>query len=488
MMTFTSVLTALPIVAHGLIVVLVATRIVVKRRETGESMAWLTLVAVFPLFGAVMYLFVGELWLARNRLDRTVRFAASATVRLNELRALASDGLHAESDSDRALHAYGDNALNAPALHGNRLACMTDSGAVFDAMISDIESSRQTCHLLFYICSPEGKVASVLEALIRAAERGVSCRLLVDAVGSGPFLNSEWMERLRDAKVMCAASMPVGRIRARLSRIDVRNHRKVVAIDGRIAYCGSLNLIDPANTTSSVAGAVGRWVDVMARIEGPSAETLDMVMMHDWIADYEGELPEESEWIRTEAPSMPGDSTVQVVSSGPGQSPRATSDMMLTMIFGARRELVITTPYFVPNESVLTSMICAARRGVHVRLILPYRLDSRLVRLASYAFYDDLLAEGIEIHRFMAGLLHTKTITADGELAFIGSANMDRRSFDLNYETSLFVFTDDDVQHVREIQLSYLADSERVDAEEWSKRPYLKRVVSNAVQLFSPLL
>ncbi|MCA9297033.1 MAG: hypothetical protein KC983_10960, partial [Phycisphaerales bacterium] len=288
--------------------------------------------------------------------------------------------------------------------------------------------------------------------------------------------------------VMCLPSLPVGRIRARLGRIDVRNHRKVVAIDGRIAYCGSLNLIDPTNTTDTVADAFGPWVDVMARIEGPAAETLDMVMMHDWIADCDGAPPEESGWLRTEAPYTPGDSTVQVVSSGPGQSPRATSDMMLTMIFGAHRELVITTPYFVPNESVLTSLICAARRGVHIRLILPWRLDSRLVRLASYAFYEDLLSEGVEIHRFKAGLLHTKTITADGELAFIGSANMDRRSFDLNYETSLFVFTDDEVQKVREIQLSYLSDSVRVDAEEWRNRPFKDRVVSNAVQLFSPLL
>lgn len=478
---------SLPVVLHWAIVVGLAIRIMMKRRETGVALAWLVVVATVPLGGALVYLLVGETWMAPARRRRARALLSQSHSRITLLRERAQAVREAGSFDrfDLALSTYADRALNAPVLTGNRIDIVDGAEPFFARLIEDIDNAKETVRLMFYIWWPGGIVEEVTAALGRAAARGVKCIALIDAAGSRTFFRAGGRPALECLGIDVVPLLPVGIIRALFARIDLRNHRKIATIDRRIAYCGSMNMADPALFKAD--GGYGRWVDVMARVEGPAAEALDITLCLDWALDATG--PTAS--LIMDAPGsveLPGEVAAQVVSSGPGQSPRGTLDTLLTMIFAARNELIITTPYFIPNEPMLAALICAARRGVKMRLVLPELVDSRLVRLASRAYYDDLLNEGVEIHLYRGGLLHAKTVTVDGRAGLIGSANMDRRSFGVNFETSLFIYTDSVVADIRALQLKYIESARPVDKKAWLARPFHSRLVENAIQVFAPIL
>ena len=476
---------ALPVILHWSIVLGLGTRIILSRRDIGTSLAWLTLVAIFPFIGAGLYLLIGELWLARSRVRRTIIAGQQFDTQVKDLLPHETELWSHELDVDRTLNAYATRGLGIPTLQGNRITLFSKAHATFDAMVRDIDNATHTCHLLFYIWCPGGKADHIIEALIRARSRGVTCIVLLDAVGSRPFLNSPHAQTLRNAGVEVATALPVGRLRSILERIDLRNHRKIVAIDGRVAYCGSLNLADPAFFKQNAK--VGEWIDIMARVEGPAARMLDLTILHDWYVETGRlELPRDEpiDWKEIEGKGSP----LSVISSGPGQWPRATQDMILAMLYGARKEIIITTPYFVPGDIMMNALITAARCGVSVRVVLPAKVDSKLVRYASRAYFDDLLQEGIEVLLFRSGLLHAKTVTVDRSVALLGSANMDRRSFSVNFETSMFIYDDAVTERIRDLQLEYIADADSIDAAIWSRRHTGVRLVENAAQLLSPLL
>lgn len=472
-----------PAVLHWGVVLGLGARIILKRRDIGSSLAWLTLVAAVPVIGASLYLLIGELWLARSR----VRRARAAGEKFDELvgglvpHAVAC--WKAERDVDRTLNAYASRSLRMPALTGNQLRLFRDANGTFDAIIADIDAAQETCHLLFFIWAAGGRTREVGEALKRAASRGVTCRVLLDAVGSRAFLSSEMARDMRRIGVEVEAALPVGRLRSLLSRIDLRNHRKIVAIDGRIGYCGSLNLADPAEFKKHAK--VGQWIDVMVRVEGPTAMVLDLTMLHDWYVETGRVVMPRP---RPSAERLLRGAAVQVISSGPGQTPRATQDMVLAMLYGAREEVIITTPYFIPGDVMMNALITAARCGVDVTIVLPAKVDSKLVRYASRAYFDDLLAEGVRVMLYRGGLLHAKTVTVDNTVAMLGSANMDRRSFSVNFETSLFIYDDFETGKVRLLQEEYMSDSEAIVGADWAMRSTGIRLVENATQLLSPLL
>lgn len=473
----------LTLVLHWGIIVGLGLRIVMKRRAAGVSLAWLTLVAVVPFAGAVLYLLVGELWLAGSRVRRAHALGDKYRARLRELRVESEATLDASEELARTLDAYASHGLGVPTLAGNEVEIFSEAGDAFEAMVRDIDEAKRRCLMLFFIWSLGGRADAVGEALIRAAKRGVECRVLLDAVGSRPFFGSDLARRMVEAGVHLRGSLVVGRLRSLLARIDLRNHRKILAIDGRVAYCGSLNLADPKYFKVED----GPWVDMMARVCGPTAEALELIVQHDWWVEY-GELESPPFEDVNIGAYRPGDVAIQVVSSGPGQTPRATQDMLMTMVYAAHTDLVITTPYFIPSEPMENALIAAARRGVRVVLVMPEHADSRLVQLASRSYFGELLDEGIEIWLFREGLLHAKTMSADGEVCMFGSANIDRRSFDVNFETSMFIYDRDVTTQLVALQRSYIERSTRITREAWQRRGLFRRAIEGATQLTAPLL
>jgi cardiolipin synthase len=284
---------------------------------------------------------------------------------------------------------------------------------------------------------------------------------------------------MQQAGVKLARALP----RRFLSRVDLRNHRKIAVIDGRITYAGSQNCADAAFT---IKAKYAPWVDLMVRFEGPLARQNQYLFMSDWSAHVDEDLGELLE--RPLGPVSGGDVVAQAIGTGPATRALAMPEVFETLIYAARSELVVTTPYYVPNESLQTALCNCARRGVLTTLVFPARNDSWIVAAASRSYYADLLAAGARIVEYEGGLLHAKTLTIDGEVALIGSANLDRRSFDLNFENNVLAWDPALTQAVRARQESYIARSRPVTAEAVAAWPWYRRFWNNAVAMLGPVI
>lgn len=474
------------LVAHWLLLLGLSFRIIMRRRPVGSSLAWITLMVLVPLGGAALYLLIGENRLGLGRAARTHELQKPVRRWLRTLVAEETVDWSDRHPAARTLAEHATRLLGLPALDGNRIELIGDSEETLQRIIRDIDAATTAVHLEFYIWALGGTADDVVEAVIRAADRGVKCRVLVDASGSREFLGSRLAESLRESGVAVEASLKVGFFRVLFQRLDVRNHRKIVVIDGRIGYTGSLNLAD-ARFFKREAN-VGHWVDAMVRLEGPAVEILNGTFIADWHQESVEPLETLLETAGVHSVDDVGPSTVQVVPSGPATTPYAIHEMLLTTIYSARRELIMTTPYFVPDEATLTALQSTAHRGVDVTLVLPHKVDSLLVRYASRAHFQELLDAGVRIVEYQAGLLHSKTITVDQSIALIGSVNLDMRSFWLNFEITLFLYDSSCANNVREMQQGYIADSNAIDPDEFRGRSLPQRTVENVLRLMSPLL
>ncbi len=474
------------LVFDWLVRLLLSVRVIMRRRPVGVSLSWLGVILLFPVAGAVLYLILGEARIGKLRRVRFdyIRDAITAHLaRLYDHGRIDPGTLH---ESAQAIARHGEAVYGFPVLGGNSIELLQDSDAVFDRLIADIDAAQHTVHMLFYIWWPGGRVDEVVAAVGRACARGVVCRLAFDAQGSKTFLEEGGAEQLRELGAETVTMLPLSLWRMLFRRQDLRNHRKIVVIDSEVGYTGSMNMSDPALFKQEVG--VGRWVDAMVRITGPAVEALGLLFLTDWDVETEQRFGdfEEDGGLRNVAPT--GEVPVQVLPSGPGYFPHAIRETLLEAAYNARRELVLTTPYFVPDEAMLSSLTSAARRGVAVTLIVPEHVDSVMVRLASRSQYIDLLEAGVRVVQFRNGLLHTKSLTVDGRFALIGTVNIDMRSMWLNFEITAAVYDPAFSQALRELQAGYIADATELDAEAWGRRPYVWRVIENTVRLLGPLL
>lgn len=461
-------------------------RVVMRRRSVGESLAWILVIFVFPLVGPLVYLLMGELRLGSRRAKRFVELFPPIGAWLEELDERFDVNWHQVGESCEPLARLARRSLGLPTLPGNSFELLGDWQAVFQRLVKDIDASVETCHLEFYIWQPGGAVAEVAAALIRAEQRGVDCRVLVDAMGSRSFLRSEIAAQMREAGIEVLAALPGGLLRMPFVRFDLRLHRKIVVIDGRIAYTGSLNLVDPRYFKQD--SQVGQWVDAMVRLEGPTVESLAITFLADWYVESDDDLPKLRDVGGARPQSRVGDCAVQVLPSGPAYRTESIEQILVMAIYAAQKELVLTTPYFVPSEALRMALESAASRGVKVILIVPAKVDSLLVRYASQAFQGDLLKAGVRIAKFNGGLLHTKSVTIDGKMSLFGSLNLDPRSFRLNFEISLAVYDRMFTDELRALQQTYIDQAELINLDLWAKRSQPQRVAENCARLLGPLL
>jgi len=458
------------------------------RPAPGVAFAWLFLVIALPVFGVIAYLLIGE---RRITARRSRRFHLYHDETVTHLRVrLGEDATAIEwgelppaaAELDQLGHTLIDSATHG----GNHMQLYSDSLEVLRTIARDIDDAETGVLMAFYIWSPGGDADEVLEALVRAARRGVRCRVLVDAIGSRPWLGTSQPARLRHSGVDVQVALPTGPLRAFFSRAGLRLHRKIVAVDGRVAWTGSMNLVDARFFKQD--SDVGEWVDAMVRMQGPAVTALGATVLEDWMLETGESLQALAESAGLHRVTPRGSVHVQVVPSGPGESGDALLQMLLFLIYSARTELVLTTPYLVPDDTLLRALRGAAARGVRVSLILPARVDSLLARYASRSYYDDLLEVGIEILAYEKGLLHTKSITVDGAMSMFGSVNLDMRSLWLNYEAALFIYDSGFTGELRRLQESYAMDAERIDPAEWSRRPLPRRFLENLLRLTAPVL
>ncbi len=469
------------------IVILIAliVRVLLRpHREPASRIAWIVVIIAFPLLGILAYLLFGETNIGRRRVARKREVIS----RLPDVAdAAGMDATNLQADVPRRyahLFQVGKTVNGFAPVGGNRARLMQDSNAAIDSMVADIDAAKEHVHLMFYIWLPDNNGCKVVAALKRAAKRGVTCRAMADGLGSRTMINSEHWSAMREAGVRLAIALKIGNLLLRplKGRIDLRNHRKILVIDNLITYCGSQNCADPE---FRIKAKYAPWVDAMMRFEGPIARQNQHLFASDWEVETGEEI---SPLLRQPIASTASGLSAQVVGTGPTVRYSAMPEMFETLMYAARHELVITTPYYVPDESMQAALCASARRGIDTTIVFPARNDSWIVAAASRSYYCELLAAGVRIFEYEGGLLHTKSLTLDGEVTLIGSANMDRRSFDLNYENNILFYDPSLTADMRERQDCYIASSRQVTGDMvdgWSMR---QQLLNNAVAMLGPVL
>ncbi len=458
---------------------LLFTGVIIYRNKSSSPvrLGWVIVVLLIPFIGMALYLLFGEVWRDRGRLARHKSIIDRVRSQMETVPFSAPEQM---PDNAYAKVANAFEFQGAfPLRQGNQLQLFSDPKQTMLKIAEDIDQAQQSCHLLFYIWLDDDSGNLVANALIRARQRGVECRVLVDAMGSAQFLNSALKTRMDEGGIEVVTSFPLSSFDI---RIDHRNHRKLIVIDGNIGWTGSRNLAD---AEFSIKPDFAPWVDIMVRMSGPSVYDLQIVFIEDWL--LEQDVPIET--LMTPMPKPENNqSQVQVFASGPTLDFRRLREITIVSLFIAKHELIITTPYFVPDEASITAYCGLARSGIRTVLIVPKHNDSKMVAAASRSFYQDLLDAGVEIYEYRPGLLHSKTVTIDGELSLLDTANFDRRSFELNYEISFATTDITFTSQLRDLQMQYISDSDRIDKNQWSERSDYSRFVENTARLFAPIL
>ncbi len=474
-----------------LIILGVTLRVILTRHPPGASLAWILITTVLPFVGFALYLVLGERPIGRFRAWRFRRWKKTQP---RNVTARGEDPLleHPLSERLRPLFRLASACGDEPVTGGNALLLLPSPQSSFEAIIEAIDAAHARIDLAFYIWAEGGETQKVADALHQARRRGVRIRLLVDDFASRAFLESETARAFREDGMSVSSAMPMTLLRIfGLQRADLRLHRKLIVIDERIAFTGSLNMIDPA--TYDAAKRVGDWVDAMVRIEGPAVKSLQHVFETDWWLQPDHES---GDAINIEVTPLglikgsypKGHGAVVAVPSGPNMPHDPNLHLLLETFNRANDTIVITTPYFVPNETLAHALLNALYRGVRVTIILPEKDDSLLVNFASRRYFDDLLSAGAEVLLYQKGLLHTKSVMVDEQFALFGTVNIDSRSLHLNYELMLLIADNTFLEDLKALLATYKMHCVRISLKTWRDRPLWRRLVEGLCFLMSPLL
>jgi len=455
--------------------------VVIERHPLRSAITWLLVIFFLPWPGLFLYLFIGENRLPQRRLKQRKAI-------LNKLEALRKRYILHGNDLSPDLEPPFQATVNLaeklgymPIMFGNQTTLLDNTDEAIDHLIKDINTAQSHVHLLFYIFEIDETGQRVAKALEQAVARGVECRLLVDAQGSRRFLK-KMAAQLKKSGIKLYSALPVSLLRAWASRIDLRNHRKIAVIDGKIAYTGSQNIVNAGYGHKDL-----RWYDLMVRLTGPVVLQLQAVFVSDWYAESD-EFLQSREIFPDQKTMQSGHDAVQTLPSGPLFAAENYQRVVINALHSARQKVIITTPYFIPDEAFLEAMETAALKGVDVKLIVPLKSDQKLVGNASRAYYERLLKSGVSVYLFNQGLLHVKSMSIDDSLAFLGSSNFDIRSFALNFEINMIFYGTEVADKLCQIQQGFLENSQQLNLTQWQKRPRHQKFIQNIAKLLSPVL
>lgn len=455
-------------------------------RKPSSANAWLLLILLLPIVGLPLYLLFGSTFVSRRR----HRIQVEARSALDGAWA-GPEGVERQLPPETASVVHLNRKLTGyPAVSGQVRALWSDYTMTMQRIAKLIDDASATISIEIYAVAWDDTTDVVFQALERAVERGVHVRLLFDHIGSAKYPGFKKLKkRLTAIGVDWNMMLPLAPLRARWRRPDLRNHRKLVVIDSRVALMGSFNLIDRSYLMPGHVRAGRQWVDAFVELEGPIVGSIESMFAVDWYTESGERLdvagaPKET--------SIGSGDVLQLVPSGPGYLTEPNLRMFNSMIHNAKEQITLCSPYFVPEESLLEAITSACYRGVRVDLLVGERADQFMVQHAQSAYYEQLLKAGVRIWEFPAPyVLHTKFVLTDpgheGAVGVVGSSNMDIRSFSLNYESSLFVASGPLLGALEQLGANYLAVSRELTLERWSRRPWYRRYVDNVMKLTSAL-
>lgn len=451
--------------------------------SSAARLAWFMVILVLPVFGSFVYFLFGEVDIGRHEAHK--KAAVFKELHLHGASIFSEKGnieKHIEEHYQPAFK-YAASINGFFPVNGNKAELMRDAKEARRRIIEDIDAATSSICILYYIWLNDQTGTQVAEALMRAAKRGVHCRIMADGLGSKAFIKSEMWQRMIDSGIDARVALPLHNpiMTILKSRIDLRNHRKITIIDGRITYCGSRNCADPE---FRVKAKYAPWTDILLRFEGPVVAQNKLLFASDWVLHSKESLDS----FYANIPEQEAGFPAQVVGDGPTERAEATPQLFASLLYSAKRDITISTPYFVPDANVLEALLSAGHRGVKTTLIFPKKNDSWVVAAVSRSFYKKLLEAGVHIYEHSPGLLHAKTLTIDGVISLIGSSNLDLRSFNLNYENNILLQNKDLTEAIYARQMDYLSQSTPVTLEEVNAWSYLFRIKNNLIGMIGPVL
>jgi cardiolipin synthase len=449
-----------------------------RNRRPQTATAWLLAIFFLPYVGAILFLIFGSRKLPRKRRRKQREITDYILDTTEGFDDVSHD--HPWLDPVVTLN----RTLGAmPLVGGNRAELLPESLEALDSMTSAINAAKKYVHAEFYILSFDRTTAPFFEALEQAVARGITVRVLLDHIAGVRSVGYQrTIRRLKKAGVQWQLMLPIQPWRGKLQRPDLRNHRKILVVDGEVAFTGSQNVIDPSYNKRGNLRRGLQWKDLMVRFEGPIVAGINALFVTDWYSETDELLLRETSDVPRPATKNALDA--QVVPSGPGFSGENNLRLFNSLLYIAREKIVISSPYFVPDESMLYAITTAAQSGIHVELFVSEIGDQPMVYHAQRSYYEALLKAGVHIWLYKSPtVLHSKFFTIDDEVAVIGSSNMDMRSFSLNLEISVMVHGKSFVDDLKTVAEDYRSRSRELDLDEWMERPLPSRVLDNVARL-----
>ncbi|MHA7985324.1 cardiolipin synthase [Rathayibacter sp. CAU 1779] len=464
---------------------IVAIIVIPRNRRPTSATAWLLAIYFIPYVGWLFFLLIGSFALPKVRRERQQQ--------INDFILESTEGIervrrdHPWPPWLESVVTLNRNLGAMPLVGGNTASLIGDYGGSLDAMTREIRSASRYVHVEFYILSWDQTTGPFFDALEDAVKRGVNVRVLLDHIASLRTKNyKRTIKRLTAMGASWQLMLPVQPFKGKYQRPDLRNHRKLLVVDGRVGYMGSQNVIDRSYDKRSNLRRGLKWKELVTRLEGPIVQGLDAIFITDWYSETGELLARERESV--EVVRSDDEIDCQLVPSGPGFAGQNNLKLFLALLYYASDRIIITSPYFVPDEAMLAALTTAVQRGVRVELFVSEIGDQGLVYHAQRSYYEQLLRAGVIIWMYKAPyILHAKHFTIDDEVAVIGSSNMDMRSFQLNAEISLMVRGASFVSAMRDVEEGYREASRQLTLDEWLKQGLWPTVLDNLARLTSAL-
>jgi cardiolipin synthase len=451
----------------------VAAVVISENKNPVKTVSWVLIIVFLPVIGLIWYVIFGQDITKKHALSR--RFYSKLKQRpLDEIGTLEE---FAYPKQHASLIRLLKNLGHTPLLGGNDMKIFVHASEKFDHLLADIERAEHHIHFNYYIIDDDNIGHTLKNALIKKSLQGVEVRVIYDSFGSRTTKQS-FFEEMRKAGIeiepFLKFKLPIS------SRVNYRNHRKIIVIDGKIGYVGGMNIAD--RYIDGVAWGI--WRDTHARIEGKAVQGLQSIFFIDWYFVTQTLITS-----RKYFPVLPkcGDIAIQAVSSGPLKEEREIASGILQAIYDARKSIFIQTPYFLPPENMIEALQTAAARGVDVRVMTSKYSDMSFVHAAARSYVKEMLTSGVKIYFYRKGFLHSKMMVFDDSLTLLGSVNFDARSFEHNFEVEAFVYSDSVAERAKDIFVEDQRYSDAISLKEWLKRPLLRRFFESFMRLFAPL-
>lgn len=464
------------LVAYVVTILSIIGVILSENRNPLKSLAWITVLLLLPAGGIILYIFFGRSIKNKRMISRRNKRKLRQSSHM-ELIDDSPENLPAELRQQIEL---GRSLCDAAYTEGNDLKIFHDGTSKFESLLRDIASATRYIYLQYYIIEDDNLGYRLLEALSERAAAGVKVRVIYDHIGS-LGVKRKFFRQMRDAGIEAHPFFRVA-FPPFATRINWRNHRKICVIDGHIGYIGGMNVADRYITGGS---AFKSWRDCHMRVTGPAVASLQYSFAVDW--SFMGQ-PLLDDIVETKPSASPDAAGLQLITSGPTNEWSNVAMLMLKAIANAKKRVYIQTPYFLPTESLLRTLQAAALARIDVRVMVPRRSDSLILTYATNSYILECLRAGIKIYLYDGGMLHSKTLVIDDQFSAIGSANIDFRSFEHNFESTMFIYSAEANAHLRRQFIDDQRHSERVNPAQWRNRSKVQKAKESIVRLLSPIL